>query len=72
MSLIEFGDCRETMRRWASEGRRARTCVTSPPYWGLRSYVPPGSMRLRSDLTPEQVAYVLAEMQKAGVTRDIP
>jgi DNA modification methylase len=38
MSKIEFGDCRETMRRWASEGIKAQTCVTSPPYYGLRDY----------------------------------
>jgi len=26
------------MRRWASEGIKAQTCVTSPPYYGLRDY----------------------------------
>ena len=38
MNTIEFGDCRETMRKWASEGFKAQTCVTSPPYYGLRDY----------------------------------
>lgn len=38
MNKIEFGDCCETMRRWASEGIKAQTCVTSPPYYGLRDY----------------------------------
>jgi len=38
MNKIEFGDCKETMRRWASEGIKAQTCVTSPPYYGLRDY----------------------------------
>jgi DNA modification methylase len=38
MNKIEFGDCRETMRRWANEGIKAQTCVTSPPYYGLRDY----------------------------------
>jgi DNA modification methylase len=38
MNKIEFGDCRETMRKWASEGIKAQTCVTSPPYYGLRDY----------------------------------
>lgn len=38
MNKIEFGDCRETMRRWASEGVKVQTCVTSPPYFGLRDY----------------------------------
>jgi DNA modification methylase len=38
MNLIEFGDCRETMRRWAEQGVKAQMCVTSPPYFGLRDY----------------------------------
>ena len=38
MNKIEFGDCRETMRRWKQQGIKAQTCVTSPPYYGLRDY----------------------------------
>jgi len=38
MNKIEFGDCRETMRKWASQGVKAQTCITSPPYYGLRDY----------------------------------
>jgi DNA modification methylase len=38
MNKIEFGDCRETMRKWESQGVKAQTCVTSPPYYGLRDY----------------------------------
>jgi site-specific DNA-methyltransferase (cytosine-N4-specific) len=38
MNKIEFGDCREIMRKWASQGIKAQTCVTSPPYYGLRDY----------------------------------
>jgi DNA modification methylase len=38
MNLIEFGDCRETMRKWKKQGIKAQTCVTSPPYYGLRDY----------------------------------
>ena len=32
---ILFGDCRETLPTFTS---KARTCVTSPPYYGLRDY----------------------------------
>jgi DNA modification methylase len=46
--MIEFGDCRETMRRWAEQGVKAQTCVTSPPYYGLRSYLPDG-VKLKSN-----------------------
>ena len=38
MNKIEFGDCRDTMRRWKEQGIKAQTCVTSPPYFGLRDY----------------------------------
>ena len=38
MNKIEFGDCRQTMRKWAAAGIKAQTCVTSPPYYGLRDY----------------------------------
>ncbi len=46
MNKIEFGDCRDTMRRWATEGVRAQTCVTSPPYFGLRDYGHAGQIGL--------------------------
>ena len=63
---IEFGDCRETMRRWAAEGVKAQMCVTSPPYFGLRSYMP-DAVKLRSEITPEEVALVLQELERIGV-----
>ena len=41
-------------------------CVTSPPYWGLRSYLPDG-VKLRKDLTPEQQSAVLKQLEKRGI-----
>jgi len=38
MNKIEFGDCREIMSRWKDEGVKIQTCITSPPYFGLRDY----------------------------------
>ena len=32
---ILFGDCRETLKEF---DEKARTCITSPPYYGLRDY----------------------------------
>ena len=32
---ILFGDCRETLKEFTG---KARMCVTSPPYYGLRDY----------------------------------
>jgi DNA modification methylase len=66
MNKIEFGDCRETMRRWKEQGIKAQTCVTSPPYYGLRSYMP-DAVKLRSDITPEELASVLHELESIGV-----
>jgi len=63
---IEFGDCRETMRRWAAEGVEAQMCVTSPPYFGLRSYMP-DAVRLRDDLSEESKKAIEEELASLGV-----
>ena len=42
----EFGDCREIMRRWKEKGVKVNTCVTSPPYFGLRNYLCDGQIGL--------------------------
>ena len=67
MNKIEFGDCRETMRRWAAGGIKAQTCVTSPPYFGLRDYGHPGQLGLEQ--TPEQ--YVAAMVEVFRCVRDV-
>lgn len=67
MNLIEFGDCRETMRRWAADGVKAQMCVTSPPYFGLRDYGHPGQLGLEQ--TPEQ--YVAAMVEVFRCVRDV-
>jgi DNA modification methylase len=59
MNKIEFGDCRETMRRWKEQGIKAQTCVTSPPYYGLRDYGHEGQIGLEE--TPEE--YIKAMVQ---------
>ena len=60
MNKIEFGDCRETMRRWALEGIKAQTCVTSPPYYGLRDYGHDGQIGLEE--TPEEYIEAMVEV----------
>ena len=32
---ILFGECRQTLKQFDEQ---ARTCITSPPYYGLRDY----------------------------------
>lgn len=65
--MIEIGDCRDIMRRWASEGVKAQTCVTSPPYFGLRDYGHPGQIGLED--TPEQ--YISAMVEVFRCVRDV-
>ena len=67
MNKIEFGDCRETMRRWAQEGIKAQTCVTSPPYYGLRDYGHEGQIGLEE--TPEE--YITAMVEVFRCVRDV-
>jgi len=67
MNIIEFGDCRETMRRWAACGVKAQTCVTSPPYFGLRDYGHPDQLGLEQ--TPEQ--YIAAMVEVFRCVRDV-
>lgn len=67
MNLIEFGDCRETMRRWAADGLKAQMCVTSPPYFGLRDYGHAGQIGLEQ--TPDE--YIAAMVEVFRCVRDV-
>jgi DNA modification methylase len=67
MNLIEFGDCRDTMRRWAADGVKAQMCVTSPPYFGLRDYGHDGQIGLEP--TPE--AYIAEMVEVFRCVRDV-
>lgn len=60
MNRIEFGDCRDTMRRWAQQGIKAQMCVTSPPYFGLRDYGHPGQIGLEQ--TPDEYITAMVEV----------
>lgn len=60
MNRIEFGDCRTTMRQWAAAGIKAQTCVTSPPYYGLRDYGHEGQIGLEE--TPEEYIKAMVEV----------
>ena len=60
MNNIEFGDCRETMRRWKEQGIKAQTCVTSPPYFGLRDYGHDEQIGLEE--TPEEYIKAMVEV----------
>ncbi len=67
MNTIKFGDCRDTMRQWAAEGVKVQTCVTSPPYFGLRDYGHEGQIGLEQ--TPEE--YIAAMVEVFRCVRDV-
>ena len=67
MNKIEFGDCRDIMRRWAQEGVKAQTCVTSPPYYGLRDYGHDGQIGMEE--TPKE--YIAAMVEVFRCVRDV-
>jgi hypothetical protein len=62
--FIWTGDARDILKNIPDES--VQCCVTSPPYFGLRSYLPNG-VRLRDDLTDEERSYVLSELEKLGI-----
>lgn len=60
MNRVQFGDCRTTMRAWAAAGVKVQTCVTSPPYFGLRDYGHDGQIGLEA--TPDDFVAVMVEV----------
>lgn len=67
MNQIIVGDCRDTMRRLIAEGVRVQTCVTSPPYWGLRDYGVAGQLGLE----PTIQEYVANMVEVFGLVREL-
>jgi DNA modification methylase len=64
---ILFGDCRASLRQMAAEGARVQTCVTSPPYFGLRDYGVDGQLGLEQ--SPDE--YVAAMVDVFRAVRDV-
>lgn len=60
INVVHFDDCRTTMRAMAAAGVRVQTCVTSPPYYGLRDYGVDGQLGLEE--TPEQFISAMVEV----------
>lgn len=62
-NTTEFGDCRQIMRTWATDGVKVQMCVTSPPYFGLRDYGVDG--QLGAEKTPQKYVDALVETFRA-------
>jgi DNA modification methylase len=65
--LIYNGDCRDTLKQLAMDGVRVQTCVTSPPYYGLRDYGVDGQLGLEQ--TPDEYVANMVEVFRA--VRDV-
>lgn len=50
--MIYQGNCMDVMREMINADMKVQTCVTSPPYWGLRDYNMTGQLGLEK--TPEE------------------
>ena len=75
MRIEHFGDATlynghvlEYLREMPDES--VHCAMTSPPYWGLRRYLPESIVRLRPDLTESERTYVLAELRRLGLLCD--
>ena len=67
------GDCLDLLRRMHADSVQVQTCITSPPYFGLRSYLPPGHpdkpLEIGACRTPEQYIGRLVHVFRA--VRDV-
>ena len=60
LNKTHIGDCRKLLADFAAAGIRAQTCVTSPPYFGLRDYGHPDQIGLEP--TPDEYVAKLVEV----------
>jgi DNA modification methylase len=60
MNKVYFGDCRDSMRQMAKENIKVQTCITSPPYYGLRDYGHEG--QIGNEQTPKEFIDNLVEV----------
>ena len=60
MNKVYFGDCRDSMRQMAKDGIKVQTCITSPPYYGLRDYGNGGQIGLEE--SPQKFVESLVEV----------
>lgn len=61
-SCIFLGDAKEILK--LIPDKLVQCTICSPPYWGLRRYLPEGTMQIRKDIKDEQKEYVLEELRR--------
>ena len=61
------GDCRLILPELSAQGMKVQTCITSPPYYGLRDYGCAGQIGLE----PTVAEYVDNLVQVFRLVRDV-
>ena len=64
---IYCGNSLDVLKGMPSES--VNTCVTSPPYFGLRQYLFDNAVVLRYNLSTEDRLYVEKELERLGINR---
>jgi len=64
MNKIIQGDSLSVLKTLPAES--INCCVTSPPYWALRSYLP-DTVQLKNSLSHEEKERVLKELTVLGI-----
>ncbi|MFC3873689.1 DNA-methyltransferase [Neisseria musculi] len=67
-SALYTGDCRQILPALAAQGIKVQTCITSPPYYGLRDYGCAGQIGLE----PTVAEYIDNLVQVFRLVRDVP
>lgn len=63
LNKTHVGDCRDLLARMAEDGLRVQTCVTSPPYFGLRDYG--NSAQIGLEDTPDEYVRQMVSVFRA-------
>ena len=73
LNRCHFGDVRDVLRRMVADGVQVNTIVTSPPYWGLRSYLPEGhaDKALEIGLEPTLPEFIAALVETFDLCRQV-
>jgi DNA modification methylase len=59
------GDCLEALR--SMPDRSVNCCVTSPPYFGLRTYLP-DHVKIRSDISGDELIALMRKLESLGIS----
>jgi DNA modification methylase len=60
LNKVYWGDCRTSLKEMAAAGVQVQSCITSPPYYGLRDYGHDG--QIGNEQTPQEFIDNLVEV----------